>query len=184
MSIMGTAIDIHQWDKCNYELVDLEKDTVVKTFYDIACSEAFDTCAAKRDQLNQNKEIKVQRYACLEKIDPNLSSDDNYDNIPGMVNHLSESEISQIEEFLNSKTLSKLFRTGRKGYKGCSIEKIKGNACNFMIKVDGNSYPMTDGSVCSNSAKTKANYYGCEGSSQRSTAACLFALAVSEGYCL
>ncbi len=170
-------------DICNYELVDVKDETpvVVKTFYAMECNKAFDACAQKRDELNEDE--SSQRYICMEKIDESLKPSDNYSQIPGLINNLPPSKIKEIENFLKGKTEKELFKLGKKdGYNGCKIEKSK--KCNFQVTVDGDSYPMKDGSICSSTKKSEVSLYGCESDSQRENAACLFALAIAEGYCV
>lgn len=170
-------------DLCNYELVDVEDDEpkVVKTFYAMACNKAFDACAAKRDQLNEDE--YAQRYICMEKIDDTLRPSDNYDEIPATVNRLTPEQIKEIDKLLKSSDDRDLFKMGKRGYKGCEITR-NSKECNYQVEVDGVPYPMTDGSVCSSTRNTDLELYGCESNSQRNNAACLLALAISEGYCI
>lgn len=170
-------------DICNYELVDLKSSTpkVIKTYYAMECNKAFDTCAAKRDQLNEDEES--QRYACLEKIDDSLKPSDNYDEIPATVNRLTPEQIKEIDRLLKKSDHKKMWKLGKKGYKGCEITK-NSEECNYQVEVNGVPYPMKDGSVCSSSRATELELYGCDSDSQRKNAACLLALAISEGYCL
>lgn len=174
-------------DKCNYELVDLDssdetdKTKVVKTFYAMECNLAFDQCAAKRDQLNEDH--TAQKYICMEKVDTSLQTTDNYDDIPSLINNLSPTQISNIDTFLASTSPRSLFKLGkRSGYNSCKI--TKSNKCNYQVEVNGTPYPMTDGSVCSSNRKSDLHLYGCTAGSQKTNAACLLALAISEGYCL
>lgn len=177
-------------DLCNYELVDLDareteydetKHKVIKTYYQVACNLALDQCAAKRDQLN--KDQSSQRYICMEKIDDSLKPSDNFDNIPAMVNNLTPAQVNEIKAYLSSIRPRTLFKTGRKrGVNGCKI--VKSRKCNYAVEVDGVSYPMKDGSICSSNRKSDLHLYGCQANSQKTNAACILALAIAEGYCL
>ncbi len=172
-------------DYCNYDLVDLKNNKTVKAFHQIVCNKAFDTCAAKRDQLNQDED--VQRYVCVEKVDEDLVNSD-LDEIPGMVNNLTDEEIFELSSFVSAKAPQELFKLGKnKGVGKCRIKKLKRTkneyGCNYRVEVDGKPYPMTDGSVCSNSKRTKLEYYGCKSGSQMKNASCLLSLAILEGYC-
>jgi hypothetical protein len=172
-------------DMCNYELLDLEATNPVKTFYNIACNIAFDQCAAKRDQLNDKEDM--QKYVCVEKVGSDYANKENKDRIPSMINKLDKTAVQKIEAFLNEHTPQALFKKGLKGIEKCKI--IKSNrsknkqSCNFYVEVNGNTYPLTNKSVCSNAKKTPLKYYGCQSSSQKKNAACLLSIAVAEGYC-
>lgn len=115
-------------------------------------------------------------------------SKDDMDKISGMINNLTPQQIREATDFVKSKSPMKLFKVGsKKGYKNCKIVKLRRQnnkyKCNYEVRVDDKTYPMTNGSVCSNSKKTKLKYYGCKSGSQMKNAACLLSLAILEGYC-
>lgn len=167
---------------CDYELVDMVENKAIKSFYDEACNIGFDKCAAKRDQLNEKEES--QRYLCLEKVDEDLSVEDNFDNIPSLISNLTPEQIKEIDELIENNNDKKMFRLARKGYKGCEITKSSNGNCNFEVRVQGKIYPFSDGSICSSTRTSpNLNLFGCNGYSQKLNATCLFELALSEGYC-
>ncbi len=170
-------------DLCNYELVDLDDKTVVKTYHSQSCKVGFDSCAAKRDQLNSTK--YAHRYACLEKADDAISIVKT-NKIPSLINGLSESEIAETKLFLEMNDDKTLYNMASdEGIRRCKIVKAKKNQhkCNYLVTVGDKIYPLGNGTVCSNSKKTKISSYGCNFSSQRKNAVCLLSLAIAEGYC-
>lgn len=173
-------------DTCNYELVDMKYSTaeetkIVKKYDNMTCKQAFDQCAIKRDTLNKNN--YDQRFICAEKVDETIQSENFKETIPSMIDYLDKETRSNVKSFLKSTTPKSLFKIGKRGgYKGCKI--VKSPICNYQVKVNGVSYPKSDGSVCSSNRKSNPSLYGCEAASQKVNAACLLALAISEGYCI
>ncbi len=170
-------------DICNYELVNLEDDSVIKTYHNMACKKGFDQCAAKRDQLNA--EENSHQYVCVERASDEVASD-KQDKIPALINHLTDAEIAETKLFLEMNDEKSLYKmAANEGIRKCKVVKTKKskNKCNYLVTVGDKIYPMTDGSICSNSKETQLKRYGCNFASQRKNAVCLLSLAIAEGYC-
>lgn len=100
-----------------------------------------------------------------------------------MIDYLDKAKQTEIKSFLKSSEPKSLFKMGKRGeYKGCKI--VGSPICNYQVQINGVGYPKKDGSVCSSARKSNPSLYGCDAASQKTNAACLLALAVSEGYCL
>jgi hypothetical protein len=168
-------------EMCQYQLVDSASYTVVTNYGVEACSYSYDRCSIDRD--NFNRSVNMERYFCAEGVghDYQVNSDADYTSSPIEINQSKE---SAIQSYLQGKDYIDLLRAGKNGVGKCSIQKTNDNAlgCRFVIKVGKDTYPQTNGSVCSQA--DSADKIGCNVGNQRHNAGCILKAAIAEGYCI
>jgi hypothetical protein len=169
---------------CQYELVDGDSYSTQRRFQLEACTTAYDSCAAERDQLNNS--LGVERYFCAEAVDEDLAETETEVFQPAPV-EMTPAKIAAISAFLEGKSMKDLFNEAKLG--NCGIFKIgrifsSGNEfnCKYILKVEGLAFPMTDESVCSEASA--AQVIGCNVGTQQENIGCIFKQAIEAGYCL
>ncbi len=174
-------------EMCQYELVDGDNYSVVKTYPQEACTTAYDTCAAERDTMNST--ISVERYFCAERVNKELEQQPT-EVFQGSAIELTEAQKAEIDTFLDDKDFMDVFYDGRNGeLSKCAIYKngglfSSGNefGCRWSVKVGEQNFPMTDGSVCSDDAS--AEDVGCNVGNEKENAGCILQQAIQAGLCL
>jgi hypothetical protein len=168
---------------CQYDLVDGADYTLAGRTSLMACNQAYDTCAAQRDELNRAE--GVERFFCAESVDDDLlpSEEDTYLPLP---TDMTPERQAVIEAYLARNNLMDIFNDGwYGGIEGgaCRIVKLRGNehGCRWMVKVGEEFYPDIKGSVCS--TPKQAALIGCNVGDEKLNAGCILEKAVTEGYC-
>jgi len=171
-----------QVDQCQYDLVNGADNSVVRRTDLIACSVAYDQCAADRDAMNQS--IGLDQYFCAEAVEGDLqtTTTDEYNPVP---TNLSVEQQASINSYLSGLSLHGLFTKAYYGGAGsCAIVKLRGNehGCNYIITVNDEYFPDPEGEICSQD--TQAAQAACNVGDEKENAACLIEKAILEGYCL
>jgi hypothetical protein len=166
---------------CQYQLVDSNTYSVVTDYGLQVCSVSYDLCAADRDLMNNS--ANAQRYFCAEGVYTDLQTTSDAEYSPSPI-PIDQTQMSTIDSYLAGKDYIDLLRAGKNGIGKCSIQEPNEdpNSCRYVIKVGDQSYPQTDGSVCSQ--EDAASKMGCNVGSQKENAGCIIKAAIQEGYCL
>lgn len=166
---------------CQYDLIDSQDYTVVKTYPVQACNVAYDICAVERDTANQGSD----RFYCAERVDEDLRNENTteYSSSP---TDISDDQQAAIDSYLADKSLLDIFNDGYNyGINSCVVVGLTGNEddCDYIVKVgsDEEWYPELDGSICSdNSVAAKM---GCAVGTEEENTGCILQKAIQEGYC-
>jgi hypothetical protein len=173
-------------EMCQYELVDGDSYTTVRTFPVDACTVAYDACATERDHLN--RQINLERYFCAEAVDNDLEA--KPEEYVGSVNNIQDAQAAAIAAFLADKDYRDIFDAAKDSMVGkCNISKVGGlfgmgnpHGCKYQVNVGGKAFPVADGSVCSDDKS--ADEIGCSVGNEKENAGCILQVAVQAGYCL
>lgn len=168
-------------DQCQYDLVDGDTYTTVKTFDLKACSIAYDECATERDTMNHN--IGMERYFCAESVDQDLSNQNDTDYTSSPV-EMNDAKKAAIASYLEGKSYQDIFDDAYYNWiNDCNIVKVRGdeNGCRYYAKIDDDVYPQEDALVCSESEQ--AALVGCNVGTEQENAGCIMKKAIEEGYC-
>ncbi len=168
---------------CQYDLIDSQDYTVVKTYPLQACTTGYDTCAQERDAANET--AGSIRYYCAEHVEDGLQNTNTNEYSSSPVDISSEQQAS-IDAYLEDKSFLDIFNDGYNyGINSCVVVGLIGNEddCDYIVKVgaDEEWYPEVDGSICSdNSVAAKM---GCAVGSEEENTGCILQRAIQEGYC-
>ena len=170
-----------QVDLCQYELVDANDYTTVRTFPVQACTTAYDQCAVERDQMNRS--ISTERYFCAEAVEKDQEVADA-SSYRGSAVEMTDAKRAEIKAYLSGMNYKDIFRDGTVG--ACQIVKIGGifssSTCKYQVNVNEKAYPAVDGSVCS--APASAEAVDCNVGNEKMNAGCILKQAIESGYCL
>lgn len=171
---------------CQYELVDGETYTTVKTYPLAACTVAYDQCSTERDTLNRT--IGLERYFCAEAVDADLEA--KPEDYRGAAIEITEAQRAAIASYLDDRSYKDIFHDGNSdGVGKCSIVKVGGlfgagnaHGCKFQVNVGEKAFPLIDGSICSDDSS--AEEVGCSVGNEKENAGCILQTAIQAGYCL
>ena len=182
----GYRYRYHPVEMCQYELVDAENYTTLKTYPLQACTTAYDTCAVERDTMNRT--IGLDRYLCAEAVDKDQTAAASDYNRTAV--ELTEAKKATIAAYLEDMSFKDIFVDGfNSGVGSCSITNVGGMFgnrnpfnCKFQVNVGEKAYPAVNGSVCSDDYAAEA--VDCNIGNEKENAGCILKLAIESGYCI
>jgi hypothetical protein len=181
----GYRYRYHPVELCQYELVDAENYSTLKTYPLQACSTAYDQCAIERDTMNRT--VGMDRYFCAEAVDKDQATQaSDYHGTPVEMNDAKKAAIAA---YLDDMSFKDLFNdASNNGVGSCTITNVGGifgnrssYNCKYQVNVGQKAYPAVNGSVCSDDSQ--AAQVGCDVGNEKENAGCILKQAVESGYC-